>query len=184
MDKPATYSPLQKVLHWLTAILVIILIPLGIKMVERYNAVDFDAVTTRLYNSHKLLGALVLFITALRLIVRLTRGVPAPERSLGPMLRLAATSTHLALYGLLIIVPILGWVGAAAYDLRSLPFGLSLPAIVAPDKDLAGSVVVWHAVGAITLGGLALLHFGAGLMHFFVRKDGVLQRMLPGRHRT
>jgi len=184
MDKPATYSPLQKIFHWLTVILVIVQIPLGIVMVERYNRVDFDAITTMLYNNHKLLGVLVLVITAARLAVRLTRGVPAPEPSLGPTLRLAATTTHLALYGFLIVVPILGWIGAAAYDLRALPGGLALPAIVAPDKDLAGSVLVWHAVGAITLAGLALAHFGAALMHFFVRKDGVLQRMLPGRHRA
>lgn len=184
MGHPTTYSALQKALHWVTAIFVIILIPLGIKMVERYDEFDFDAITTQMYNNHKLLGGLVLAITVLRLVVRLTRGVPAAEPSLRKELRVAARTTHLMLYGLLITVPILGWIGAAAYDLLTLPFGLSLPAIVAPDKDLAGAVLTWHAIGAISLGALAVLHVGAAMMHFFVRKDGVLQRMLPGRQRA
>jgi len=181
MPTPATFSPLQKILHWITALFVIALIPLGFLMVDRYDTHDFDAITTALYDSHKLMGFLVLWLTLARLGIRLLRGVPAPEAGLSPPLRMAARATHLALYGLLLVVPVLGWIGAAAYDLRDV-FGLfSLPAIVPVNKDFAGAILEWHAPAAIILGVLAALHFGAALFHRFVRKDAVLQRMLPRR---
>lgn len=177
MARPANYSPLQRWLHWVSALIVILLIPMGLYMVSRYNAVDFDPLTTWLFDSHKLAGLIMLGLVLARLGVRLTRGVPAPAATLSKAQRFAAHAVHLALYGFLLAMPVLGWIGASAYELNTLPGGLTLPAIVGPDKDLAGRVLYWHYIGGLALAGLVVLHLGAALYHRFVLKDEVYRRM-------
>jgi len=177
MTEPVAYSPLQRWLHWIIGFIVIAMIPMGLYMVARYNAVDFDPITTWLFDSHKLAGLVVLALVIVRLGVRLAQGVPPPAESLSGAQRFAAHAVHLALYGLLLAMPVLGWIGASAYELNTLPGGLQLPAIVGPDKDLAGRVFYWHYIGGLVLAGLIVLHLGAALVHRFVFKDQIYRRM-------
>ncbi|HRD75847.1 MAG TPA: cytochrome b, partial [Hyphomicrobiaceae bacterium] len=163
--RPASYSPLQKSLHWLIALLVVGMIGVGLYMVRRGVATKFDAVTAQLYTYHKTIGFAVLWLVVLRAIVRLTRGVPAPEPSLNLVQRLAAEATHLAIYGLLIAVPVLGWIGVSAYGAPQIVGGYSLPALVAQDERMAKTVLWLHGWAAIGLGLLVLAHVGAALMH-------------------
>ena len=184
MTASGSYSPAQKVLHWATALAVLVMIPLGLYMVWRYGATDFDAVTVRLFDIHKLIGFILLWLVAARLGLRLARGVPPAPSGLHPLQRIAADMTHRALYVLLFVVPVLGWMGASAYDLRSLPGGFALPEIVAHNPDLAGRIMWWHLWTAILLGALAAMHIGAALLHLVFFKDGVFQRMWPSRRNS
>lgn len=179
-DQPQ-YAPLQKALHWITVCFVAVLVPLGFYMVWRYTATDNDALTVALFDIHKLLGFLLLWIVALRLAVRLTKGVPPPPPSLALPQRLAAETVHWLIYALLVALPISGWIGASAYEILSLPGGLRLPAITAKDGDFAGRVFQWHLWGAVALCLLVGAHAGAALMHKIVFKDGIFERMWPGR---
>ena len=180
----AQYSPLQKALHWVTALLVALMIPLGFYMVWRYFATDNDALTVALFDVHKLTGLVLLCLVLVRFGARLVKGVPPPPPELARPQRIAADVTHKLLYALLVAVPIAGWAGASAYGLLSLPFGLQLPGIVGKDTDLAGRILEWHAWGAIALAVLAGGHIGAALMHRFYFRDGIFARMWPGRSRT
>jgi cytochrome b561 len=185
MSAPDRYSSLQKTLHWTIALIVAVMIPLGFYMLWRYGATDFDAVTVQLFDAHKLLGFILLSLVVVRASVRLLRGVPPLPATISPFQRIAANVTHRSIYLLLFIVPLLGWVGASAYDLRSLPGGLALPEILPVDKDLGGRIMWWHGWAAIVLGLLVALHIGAALLHLVVLRDGVFQRMWPsGRDRT
>ena len=177
MAEPTAYSPLQRWLHWTSALIVIVMIPMGIYLVARYNAVEFDPITTWLFDSHKLAGLVVLGLVIVRLCVRLAQGVPSPAGHLSRAQKAAAHAVHLALYGFLLAMPVVGWIGASAYELNTLPGGLHLPAIVSPDKDMAGRVLYWHYIGGLVLAGLILLHAGAALYHRFVVKDDVYRRM-------
>ncbi len=183
-DPPGTppaprYSFPARLLHWLVAGLVIILIPLGLYMVARGEATGFDAVTGELYSLHKLLGFIVIWLMALRLLVRLTRRPPAPVATLTPLERIASGVVHALLYLLLIVVPLLGWAGASAYPALNV-FGLfDLPAILPADQHRAERLFAIHGLLAKLLGLLALLHIAAALMHRFVKKDGVMERMGP-----
>jgi cytochrome b561 len=178
-ERPAAYSGLQKLVHWVTALLVFTLLPVGFYMVRRGAATDFDDLTGRLYTAHKTFGAIVLALVVLRIVVRLSRGTPAPEPSLARIQVIAAEAVHGLLYLALLAVPILGWLGASAYGARDILGGFALPEILGKNEDLAKVLLGVHGWAAFALAGLVAAHFGAALLHRFVFKDGVMRRMLP-----
>jgi cytochrome b561 len=178
--RTAVYSALARQFHWITAGFVLMLAPVGMYMVERGKATNFDALTNTLYSSHKLAGFLVLWFVLARLIYRLTRGAPAEDPAMPARMRLAASATHWAMYALLILVPLLGWLGVQRYPALNI-FGLfDLPAFVTPDQAMAERIFMAHKAGAMLLAALVTVHVGAALFHHLVRKDNVLRRMLPG----
>ncbi|HSI40696.1 MAG TPA: cytochrome b [Xanthobacteraceae bacterium] len=173
------YSYPARLLHWGVAAFVAVLIPLGLYMVARGKATDFDALTGSLYSLHKLLGFLVLWLIVVRVLVRLTRGAPPPVATLTPFERIASRAVHFALYVLLLVVPPLGWAGVSAYPALDV-FGLfNLPAILPPNEALANRILGLHGLAAQILGILVLLHIAAALHHRFIKRDGVLRRMWP-----
>lgn len=178
-ERPAAYSGLQKLIHWVTAILVLTLIPVGFFMVNRGKATNFDAVTGQLYTAHKTFGFIVLLLVVLRIVVRLMRGTPAPDSSLTRFQVIASEAVHGLIYLALIAVPLLGWLGVSAYGARGMLGGLNLPEILAKNEALAKTLLSLHGLAAILLIALLFSHIGAALMHRFVLKDGVMRRMLP-----
>ena len=78
METARSYSPLQRMLHWITALGVIIMIPVGLYMVRRGVWSNFDALTNTLYSWHKFIGFCILWLIVVRIIVRLVRGAPPP----------------------------------------------------------------------------------------------------------
>ena len=92
-----------------------------------------------------------------------------------------AKLAHLALYGLMIGLPLLGWLTLSAAG-KPIPFfGLELPALLSPDKNLAGDIKEIHETVAELGYWLIGLHAAAALFHHYVRRDDVLRRMLPQR---
>ncbi len=176
----ATYAKGARRFHWITAAFVFIMVPVGIYMVERGKATDFDAFTNILYSNHKLGGFILLWIVVARLVYRFTKGAPADEPTLEPWQKAVSHLTHWSMYGLLLTIPLLGWVGVSLYDSLGLPGGLSLPGLVAKNEKTAETVFMFHKLGAILLALLVLAHIGAALFHHVIRKDNVLRRMVPG----
>ncbi|HEX4893862.1 MAG TPA: cytochrome b/b6 domain-containing protein, partial [Hyphomicrobiaceae bacterium] len=108
-----------------------------------------------------------------------TRGAPPDEPTIEPWQKAGAHFNHWGLYVLLIIVPVLGWVGVSYYGARTI-FGLfSLPPLTAQNQDTATTVLLVHKWAAFVLIAMAAVHVGAALFHYFIRRDGVLGRMLP-----
>jgi cytochrome b561 len=177
------YSPAARHFHWLTVALVVVMLPLGFYMVWRGNATNFDGLTNTLYDTHKTIGFALLCVIVLRLINRLRKGAPADEPTLLWWHKAASHLTHWGLYLLLLGVPLLGWIGVSLYGARSL-FGIvSLPPLAAENQGLGEAVLYYHGWAAIALLALAALHIGAALYHYFIRRDGVLSRMLPSLRR-
>jgi cytochrome b561 len=146
------------------------------------DALENDAIRAVLLGVHRQLGLAVLIAAALRVVIRVSR--PFPNHG-GPMplwMRLAASGTHLAIYGLLFALPLLGWALMSAHETDLSLFGITtLPPLVGEDSDLAdtlGNVHVWLAWGLLAA---VFAHAGAALWHHYVRRDGVLKAMLPGR---
>jgi len=104
-----------------------------------------------------------------------------PEDGLPPWQLQSARAVHWLLYALLFVLPILGWINASWRGFPLIMFGLELPKLVAtraPGWGWSGDV---HSVLAnYLLLVLVGLHVAAALYHYFVRRDRVLQRMLPG----
>lgn len=163
-------------LHWLIVLLVLLQfvvgfyaqpLPLGI---ERLKLLTF----------HKSLGLTVFGLAILRLLWRLYTPAPKLPPDMQPMQRFLAHFSHVALYGLLFALPILGWLTSNASNLTVRWFYLfNLPNLVAPDRDLARITRELHDLGAWCLLLLVCLHVAAAFWHEFARHDGVLRRMLP-----
>jgi cytochrome b561 len=91
-----------------------------------------------------------------------------------------AEAVHIALYAILLAMPIIGWVGTNAYgEPMQVFWSLTLPSLIG--KNEAPSDILWDAHNSLglTLGGLIVLHAGAALAHRFLFKDDVLFRMWP-----
>lgn len=170
------YSGFSKLLHWLVAISVIVMIPIGIAMV-RVGPGDLQNV---FYTVHRSLGVLVLGLMIIRLLNRLIAGAPPPEPTLTAMQRAVSHVVHMSLYALLIAQALIGWVATSAFGAAISFFGLfRVPDLVSKDQALSGPLFTAHIWIGFLIAALVLMHIAAALYHGFIRRDGVLQRMLP-----
>ena len=172
------YAASSRLLHWLTALLVVaVIIPLGIWIV--YFEPKDEPFKLKLYNIHESCGVLVFVLTLARIWNR--RRHPPPPLPLGtpPMVRLAAHVSHMSLYALLVIMPVLGFLATNAWGFPLKVFDvLPLPAPFGKDEDLAKVLSFLHWCGAIALVSLIAAHLSGVVYHTFIRRDGLLQRML------
>ena len=169
------YSGFAKSLHWIVALCVLTTIPVGIAMGQIENA-PFN-----LFNFHKSLGVLILVLMTIRLIYRLAHGTP-PEPRIPAFYRFAGNVTHWALYILLFLTPISGAIANMYYGAPTPFFGLfEIQPFFPKNEEIANFIFARHKLLGFAVGALALMHIGAGLFHYFIRKDEVLQRMLPGK---
>jgi cytochrome b561 len=185
-----TYTPTARALHWLIAFLVFIQLPLGLYMSYRGNEMEtvnekgetvkgvFDALTGALYSSHKLIGLTIFLLIVLRLLYRLSHGAPRSDPAVPPALIGANHFVHWMLYVLLIAVPIAGYF-AISYGRYLEVFGIPLPAITEKNEDMSKEIFEWHETGAFLILAFVTLHVLAAIYHRFIRKDRVVERMLP-----
>jgi cytochrome b561 len=128
---------------------------------------------------HSMLGLCVFVLAWLRLAVHLSGPVPgiAPEPSRG--VKLSAKLMHVALYVLMICLPLGGGVILSASG-KPIPFfGLQLPALVGENKDLAELFKEIHETGGTAGYFLIGLHAEAALYHHYFVRDNTLRRMVP-----
>jgi cytochrome b561 len=191
-DGVPVYTKRARVFHWLTALLVAVQIAIGLYMTYRgYEMpwVDekgenktgvFDATTGLFYDSHKVLGLLILAIVVWRLSYRLRNGAPPSDPSVPAAMTGIAHATHWSIYLLLILLPIGGYIGVSYFGALDA-FGLPLLAVTAKDEKFAEFIFSLHEIGAYILLALVALHVAAALYHRFIRRDKVVTRMLPKR---
>ena len=172
------YSPAARTFHWLTAALVLTMIPIGIAMA------NFDlgpAVEDPLYHVHRSIGALLLVITAARLIYRLGHPAPPLPADTPALQQFAAHATHWALYALLIVQPLVGWIATSAYRAPVLFFWMvELPPIWQEDRPFSEAMFTVHRSLGIFIAALICVHIAAALYHHFILRDRVLRRMVSG----
>jgi cytochrome b561 len=171
------YSSAAKWLHWLIVALLVgqYIFAWTMPHIRR------DTPVTTLIGLHFTFGMLILAFAVVRLAVRLTHGEPAPEDGLPPWQHRSARATHWLLYALLFALPVLGWIDASWHGMPLVMFGVALPKLVAAQAPGWGWTGDVHSLLAnYALLGLVGLHVAAGLYHYFIRRDRVLQRMLPG----
>ncbi len=181
------YGTIAKTFHWLTALLILTLIPLGIYANTlayeiRASASPSDALvaqTAWLFSLHKTLGLTVFFVALLRIGWAIANPKPRPLHPERRLEHWAAETAHWLLYGSLLLVPLSGWIHHAAttgFAPIWWPFGQSLP-FVPKDESVAavfkGLHIVFERVLVVTL----LLHITGALKHHLVDKDNTLRRM-------
>ncbi|HMT42311.1 MAG TPA: cytochrome b [Sphingorhabdus sp.] len=127
-----------------------------------------------------MLWLLVLILIVVRIVARLMKAKPTIVPEPAAWQRLLANVTHFAVYAFMVAMPLAGWTILSAAGKLIPFFGLELPALVAPDKDLAGQIKELHELSG-TIGYYIIgLHVAAALFHHYIIKDNTLIRMLPG----
>lgn len=170
------------VLHWVLALAILGAFAMGVYVED----LPFSPGKLKLVNWHKWAGVTILLLSVVRLAWRLKSPPPAlPERIEALMPRwqqVAHHATHHLMYLLFFVVPLAGWAYSSAKGYPVVWFGvLPLPDLVAPNKELAEMIKEVHAVSAFALIGLVGLHVAAVVKHQLIDKDGLLDRMRPGR---
>jgi cytochrome b561 len=117
----------------------------------------------------------------LRLVVRFSGPTPLIQPAIPRLQEISAKLLHLALYTLMIGMPLTGWLLLSATG-KPIPFfGLQFPALIAENKDLAAQIKELHEVVGTAGYFLIGLHAAAAFYHHYVQRDNTLTRMLPRR---
>ena len=171
------YSPAHRLLHWLTAVAILAQCVLGV-WITQFEPPD-EAFKMRLYFVHENIGFSLLPLTLLRLWMR-RRNPPDPLPEGTPaMIHFAAAANHASLYLALIGLPLLGVFATTAWGFPFAWLGIiPIPSPFGKSEYWAPIFSFLHWIGAIALALAILAHIGGALYHGFVRRDGVLQRML------
>lgn len=191
-NSDARYGAVIKTFHWLTALLILTLLPLGqyaqylAQIIESAEGSPDQALISRtafLFSLHKTLGVTVFFVALLRILWALSQPKPRLLNGDKPAEALAAEAVHWLLYGSLVLVPLSGWVHHASTSGFApiwWPFGQTLP-FVSENKQVAEIssrlhyLLQWVLVGALTL------HILGALKHHVIDRDATLRRMWFGK---
>lgn len=176
MANTSGYTSTAKMLHWLILALLIMQFTVAWTMPEIHR----NTPVTTLISLHFTLGIVILAVAVVRLTWRVAHGEPAPDAGMPPWQTAAARIVHWLLYLLLFVLPVLGWINASWRGMPIVIFEVELPQLVATRAAGWGWTGDVHALlSNYVLLTLVGLHVLAALYHYFIRRDGVLQRMLP-----
>lgn len=173
-----TYGPVSKLFHWVMALLVIGMLCLGFYMGTLHH---INPEKVRLVGLHKSFGLTVFSLAVLRVAWRFMNPSPLLPTDMKWYEKAAARLGHLALYVLILAMPLTGWAMSSASGFTPSFFGL----FTVPDIVHTHSHALAHQLGGVhkTLAWCLLtvlcLHALAALYHHFIRRDNVLRRMLP-----
>jgi cytochrome b561 len=175
-----SFDRVLKAVHWSTLLLI----------AAAYAAVWASHVAATkdqhalLVQLHRSMGVTIFALTLFRLAWRWNARIPPLPVELPVFQKLAARATEYILYVLLLLQPALGLLNTNARGQRvNFYFLGELPPVIGPDKVLAKQAMAAHELVAYLLMALVVLHAAAALFHHFVRRDNVLDAMLPGRRR-
>jgi cytochrome b561 len=172
------YGSLTIGIHWLMLLLFVAVYG-TIELRELYEKGSDPREALKTW--HFMLGMLVFIMIWLRLAARISGPTPLIQPALPKLQELSGKLLHLALYALMIGMPLTGWLLLSAAG-KPIPFfGLQLPALIAENKDLASQIKELHEVVGTTGYFLIGLHAMAALYHHFIQRDNTLTRMLPKR---
>ena len=174
------WSPAQRRLHWAVAALVLLAFAIGLAMVALPLSMLLAKIVA--YQAHKTIGLLVPLLVAWRLVLRARRGRPPEDAALPAWQRRAAAAGHAALYALLILVPVLGYLSAstAPGQIETVMFLLlPVPHLLEPDEALHAAIRPIHQAGAWALVALAAGHAAMAVRHH--RQGKATLRRMTGR---
>lgn len=170
------YTPTAIGLHWLSALLILIILPLGMVMTD----LGLSPTKLKLYSWHKWLGVTIFALVLVRIVWRLSHVAPPLPPSMPAWQRQIAAGLHGLLYLLMLALPLSGWLMSSAKGFQTVWFGvLPLPDLLPKNEALGHFFEETHEtlVGLLLI--LLALHVGATLKHHFIDRDDIAARMLP-----
>lgn len=175
--RPSQYDPIAKLLHWLMAAAILAMIGMGLYMVT----IPPSMRAFRFYDFHKAIGVSLLVLALLRLGWKLYRpGSPILTEGAKPWELRLGHIVHIALYTLMLTIPLIGWIGASASGLPMSFFGLfTIPNLLGDDETIQRLALDLHGWLNWLLLLLIILHVAGALKRHFILRDDTLRRMLP-----
>ena len=168
------FAVFSRLLHWTMAVMVLIMLCIGVAMVV--SLADYHA----LVSIHRPLGIAILILVVVRFMNRRLNPPPPFPDTMSRLERRAATASELTMYGLMFVLPLVGWgmLSAARYPI--VLYGpLHLPFILPHNAMLYAVLRKAHTILAYLFFLMFLAHFGAILFHTLIVRDGILKRMVP-----
>lgn len=168
------YNPLSQVLHWLTAAFALAVLPLA------WVAISLPPSETKgaMFVLHKSVGITIFAIVAIRILWRAVHPAPADPNT-PRALELIARVNHWLLYAIFLIMPVSGYL-LSALSGRSTPYFwlFTIPGLE-KNESLQKTFEAIHVFGQYAVYLLVLLHIAGTVWHLVIRRDGILERMLP-----
>jgi cytochrome b561 len=171
------YDRIARAAHWLVAALAVIVVSLGWAI---GGAPRGTSTRDLLLLLHRSVGLTILAAMLFRAFWRWRHPPPPLPPRVAALERVLAHCTHAALYILFVGMPLAGYVNAAAAGHTVSLFGiLSIPPFLREDDRLSQAAIAIHLVGQYLVYLFVLLHIAGALLHGIIKRDGVLERMLP-----
>ena len=171
------YTSTAQALHWIVAVLMFTALPLAwvmVNMPRRAPSREW------IFTLHKSVGLTILALVAVRLAWRATHPAPPLPGRMARWEQAIAFASHWLLYLILVGMPVSGYLLTATSGNAVPYFNLFKLPILPNDKAVSDAARWAHvAIGQWLVYGLILLHIGATAWHAAIRRDGVLDRMLP-----
>jgi cytochrome b561 len=168
------FTAFSRLLHWTMAAMVLTMLCIGVAMVA--SLANYHM----LVSIHRPLGIAILILVMVRFVNRQLSQLPPFPATMSPVERRAATASEYTMYGLMFVLPLVGWgmLSAARYPIV-LYGSLHLPFILPHDAMLYAVLRRAHTLLAYLLFLMFLAHFGAIMFHTLIVRDGLLKRMAP-----
>jgi cytochrome b561 len=169
------YSGFAQAMHWTIAVVVLGMFTLGMLF-------DYTPKGTKTWwvNIHVCVGLVLFALVLIRLAYRAGNPPPPPPAGVSEPVRKAGVASHHLMYLLMVVIPVIGVV-AYVWHGRVFNYGLfQLDFHVPSNKAVYERAEDIHGYLVYVLMGFVALHFLAALWHQFIRKDGLMWRMLPG----
>jgi cytochrome b561 len=172
------FAAFSRLLHWTMAAMVLTILCIGVAMVA--SLANYHV----LVSIHRPLGIAILILVVVRFVNRLLNPPPPFPATMSRAERLAATASELTMYGLMFVLPLVGWgmLSAARYPIV-LYGSLHLPNILPHNAMLYAVLREAHTILAYLFFLTFLAHFGAILFHTLIVRDGMFKRMAPRNNR-
>ena len=175
----ACYDPVARAVHWLVAGLAVVVVSLGLAIPGAPRESESRELLLLL---HRSVGLVILALMVFRACWRLAHPPPPLPAGFPQIEALAAHADHYLLYLLFLVMPLSGYLNAAAAGHSVSFFGLArIPPLVPESQILSQAANAVHLTGQFLIYALVGVHVAAALMHAIVRRNGILERMLPLR---
>ena len=172
--QPRQFAAFSRLLHWIMAAMIWTMLGIGVAMVA--SLADYHV----LVSIHRPLGIAIFVLVVIRFINRQLTTIPPVPSTMSRAERLAASAGEMSMYGLMFVLPLVGWgmLSAARYPIV-LYGSVHLPFILPHDPMLYAILRKTHTVLAYLFFLSILGHIGAVLFHTLVVRDGLFKRMAP-----
>ncbi|HEY0720510.1 MAG TPA: cytochrome b [Gammaproteobacteria bacterium] len=173
------YGSLSKVIHWLMAILIVMLLAVGFYMTGLDKE---DPARGQIYGMHKAFGTLALIMVVIRVVWLRISAAPALPAVFTPKEKRLVSSIKGVLYLLMFLAPISGYVMSSAAGRATSFFGLfDLPMLIGENKALAGIAHEAHELLAFLMIAFIVVHVAGAIKHRLKDRNGpsdIMNRML------